>query len=137
MSKIASLNYEVYAQVCADLGIDEVPIFFLPNPVVDEDSPVESLGIYYHGSWIDIYPMLHDSIEQLVESILHELRHAHQWMTWNPKRFQRCSDRAYRHYKRGNVLAYRFVAHERDARRFARKNRDRYSNLITVVDNDA
>ena len=120
-----TFNEVAYKRACADLDVSPPPIKFRScfDPTL--------LGVYRHSSRsVEIYPLTHNDLVTLTQTVLHELRHAHQHQKWPRWFFNVLSNRASRFSRVGNYSRYERVLTERDARKWAEENARRYPDMF-------
>lgn len=125
-----TIDKAILDQVCEDLQIRRVRVTLSHEPTKS------LLGHYLHRTnHIVIYLPAHfNRRHEMVETLLHELRHAHQHQCWPSRRFAMSSAAAsfFRRRKRLRHL-YPMTLIEVDADKWARENAYKYQDILRHV----
>jgi len=124
-----SLVEDRFNDLCARLGIDPPPVRFIPGARQTQKHGLTLWGradvltgitIYLNIETLEVDRLRYVSRE-LVETLLHELRHMYQYETWAPERIDADRKRPYQEQEM-----------ERDAEAFAKSHLSEWRGIVRV-----
>lgn len=125
-----TIDKKILDQICEDLQIKKVRV------TLSHEKTGHLLGHYIHlTNHVIVYlPAHHNNRHAMVETLLHELRHAHQHQCWPARRFKTSSvvakfciqKKRFRHF-------YPMTLIEVDANKWAAQNSYKYQNILRHV----